>query len=81
MKRTTIVTEEALLLELKHLAKERHTTMAELIRTALRDFTQKHRIKRKSLSFVACGHSGKKDISSRAEDILKKDVKRGSGWR
>lgn len=71
MKRTSIVANESLLLELKHKAKREGRTVAELIREALNDYLRKGKEKR-TFSFVGAGRSGRKDISEKSEEILER---------
>lgn len=77
MKRTTIVADEALLLELKYRAKREGKTVSELIRKALDDYLRRSE-RRKTLSFVAAGRSGRNDISEKSEEILEQGFERGS---
>lgn len=77
MKRTTIVADEALLLELKYRAKREGKTVSELIRKVLDDYLRRSE-RRKTLSFVAAGRSGRNDISEKSEEILEQGFERGS---
>ncbi len=72
MKRTTIVADESILLELKHRALREGRPVSDLIREALNNYlrTNKTINKKRALSFVGTGKSGRKDISERSEEIL-----------
>lgn len=70
MKRTTIVTDETLLLEAQHLAKKQKKSTSQLIREALEEYLEKHKPKRERLKFIGAGKSGRKDISLKTEEIL-----------
>lgn len=76
MKRTTIVADESLLLELKHQAKREGKTVSELIREALEEYRRRSKGK-KTLSFVGAGRSGRKDISEKSEKILEEAFEKG----
>lgn len=75
MKRTTILVDESLLLELKHKAKSEKRSMSELIREALSEYLKEER-KRQRLSFVGIGGSGRKGISESDEKILKEAIRK-----
>ncbi len=77
MKRTTILAEEDLLLELKHRAKREGRTVSELIREILSDYLRRDE-KKRILSFVGVGKSGRNDISEKSEEILEQVFERGS---
>jgi|DewCreStandDraft_5_1066085.scaffolds.fasta_scaffold87306_2 predicted transcriptional regulator len=73
MKRTTIVVSEKLLIEAQHLAKTLNKTTSELIREALQEYIQNHKLKkRRQLSFIGVGRSGRGDIAERSEELLGK---------
>lgn len=76
MKRTTIVADESLLLELKHRAKGEGRTVSELIRDALKSYLRRGK-RRKKLSFAGVGRSGQGNISEKSEEILEKAFKKG----
>ena len=75
MKRTTILADESVLLELKHLAKQEDRPVSELVREALANYCAQPRPQRK-LGFVGAGRSGRKDVSGRDEEILHKGLGR-----
>lgn len=75
MKRTTIMVDEQLLLELKHWAEKEDVPTSELIREALQDYLKSKTSKQKrQLSCIGAGKSGKTDVSLRAEEILTHDL-------
>lgn len=80
MKRTTILADESLLLEIKQLGDEMGKGFSEIVREALEDYVRVHRKKRKPISFIGLGRSGHSDVSSRAEEILEEDVDSKVGW-
>ena len=70
MKRTTIFADETLLGDIKALANEERRSVAEVIREALVHHVQQKKRKRKSLSYVGVGASGKKNIAEEHEKFL-----------
>lgn len=70
MQRTTIFVDKDQLDELKAMAEERKTSMADLIREALDLLLQSSRPDGKRFSFIAVGRSHKKNISEKHEDLL-----------
>ena len=80
MKRTTILADEGLLLELKLQARREERSVSDLVRNALQEYLRTHRTSAKRLSFYAMGASGETDVAERAEEILAREIKRESGW-
>jgi len=80
MKRTTILADDELLLEVKKLAEEANKTTTAVIHEALAEYVARHRPRRKSISFIGLGHSGHTDTSERAEDILAAEIDPATGW-
>ncbi len=81
MKRTTIVAEEGLLLEVKQVAYEQGRSVSDVVQEALAEYVKsRRRAKRGKISFIGAGLSGQSDISEKAEDILESDIKRNGGW-
>lgn len=72
MKRTTIFADEETLAALRTIARERGLSLAEAMRQALAAFVAKHRPRRKPLSIIGIGRSGRKDAAERAEQLLRK---------
>lgn len=70
MQRTTIFVGKDQLDELKAMAEERKTSMADLVREALDLLLHNERTDGKRFSFVAVGKSRKKNISEKHEDLL-----------
>jgi len=58
MKRTTVFIDDDLLLEARHLAKQRETTFTEIVQEALRTYVQANRPTRR-ISFIGIGRSGR----------------------
>ncbi len=80
MKRTTILLDESLLLDIQQLAEEENTTASRVIREALAEYVAVRRKPRPRLSFQAIGDSGQGDVSERAEEILAEDARPPEGW-
>ncbi|MCL5962312.1 MAG: ribbon-helix-helix protein, CopG family [Chloroflexi bacterium] len=80
MKRTTIVADEGLLLEIRQLAEDQNHSVSDVIQEALREYLKNRRAKRGKISFIAVGNSGRSDVSERAEEILQADANREKGW-
>lgn len=72
MKRTTVFADEDLLRRLREIARREQTTLSEIIRTALERYASRRRPRRSSLSLVAIGRSGRKDVAEHAEELLEK---------
>jgi len=80
MKRTTVLADEGLLLELKLQARREERSVSDLVRDALQEYLRTHRTSVKRLSFRNGGTSGETDVAERAEEILAREIKRESGW-
>ncbi len=80
MKRTTILADESLILEVKQYGEETGKSTTEIVQDALREYLKARRHQRKPLSFVGIGRSGREDISARAEEILEASVDKEKGW-
>jgi predicted transcriptional regulator len=68
MHKTTLYLDDDLYARLQREADERGTTQALVVREALAAYVVRRRRKSKS---VGMGHSGKGDLSERAEELLK----------
>lgn len=79
MARTTILLDDNLLLEVKHLARTNRTTTTEVIRSALKAYLGRRRRTRK-LSFTGVGKSGRRSISKSAEELLRRKINSREGW-
>ncbi len=79
MKRTTILADEGLLIEAKHLADQQGQTFTALVQEALREYIQTHRPQRR-LSFAGIGWSGDPDLARRDEEILAAEIDPVEGW-
>ena len=70
MKRTTVKVPDDLDARLRHEAERRGTTVSEITREALDSYLGRGRRK---LSLVAIGRSGRRDVSVRIEQILRRE--------
>jgi metal-responsive CopG/Arc/MetJ family transcriptional regulator len=70
MKRTTIFADEELINDIKDISREENRSVAEVIREAMKKYIMQKRRKRKKLSFVGIGSSGRMDIADRHEEML-----------
>ena len=71
MKRTTIFADDALIKEFKDLSKEENRSVAEMVREAMEQYVrQRHQKKKKELSFIGIGASGRRDVSEKPEELL-----------
>jgi hypothetical protein len=71
MKRTTVFAEDEVLDALAAMARQRGISLAEITREALSAYVSRKRGKKKPLSFVGIGRSGRSDVAERAEELLK----------
>ena len=74
MKRTTIFADDHLINEIKEISKEENRSMADIIRDAMKSYIKQKRHKKKKLSFVGVGSSGRRDIAEKHEGLLWKRV-------
>jgi len=74
VKRTTIFTEEYLYKEIKDISNEENRSVAEVIREAMEIYINQKRQKKKKLSFIGIGNSGRKDIAENHEELLWKKL-------
>lgn len=70
MKRTTIFADDALIKEFKDLSKEENRSVAEMVREAMEQYVRQRRQKKKKLSFIGIGSSGKRDVAEKHEELL-----------
>jgi metal-responsive CopG/Arc/MetJ family transcriptional regulator len=70
MKRTTIFADDALLKEFKDLSKEENRSVAEMVREAMEQYVRQRHQKKKKLSFIGIGESGKRDVAEKHEELL-----------
>ena len=71
MRRTTVFADDEVLDALLAMARRRGVTLAQITREALAAYVSRHRGKRRRLSLVGIGRSGRSDVAERAEDLLK----------
>ncbi len=70
MKRTTIFADDTLISEIKDLAREENRSVAEMVREAMVQYVRQKRQKRRKLSFIGVGSSGRSDVAKRHEELL-----------
>jgi predicted transcriptional regulator len=75
MKRTTVKIPDALDARLRHEAQRRGMTISEVSREALEAYLVGSADRRR-LGAAAAGHSGRRDISERIEEILAAEARR-----
>ena len=71
MRRTTIFADDEVLDALQAIARRRNTSLAAVTREALAAYVARTHGRRKSLTFVAIGRSGRRDVAERFEELLK----------
>jgi len=76
MKRTTVFVEDEVLDALQAVARRRGIPLAQVTREALAAYVARQRGKRKPLTFVAIGRSGRRDVAERFEELLKEGFAR-----
>ena len=69
MKRTTVKVPDELDARMRHEAERRGTTISDITRDALESYLGR----RRGLSFTAAGRSGRRDVSVRVEQILRRE--------
>lgn len=73
MLRTTVYIEDDIALAIRQLAETQKRSQADIIRDALRKYVkQTKRQGRPPLSGIGAYHSGRSDVSDKAEELLKK---------
>ena len=77
----TINTDDALWRKLDEIARQRNVTVAEVVKEALSAYVQPvSQAKSPRYSFIGIGQSGRGQTSVQAEDILKREADRRTGW-
>ena len=80
MRRTTIMADEELLLEAKHLADRENRTLSALIQDALREYIAGHR-PRRHISFIGIGESSGPSLTVEEQDqLLRAGLDPIEGW-
>ena len=75
MKRTTLFIDEGMERDLQALARRRAIPVAKLVRESLGQYlAAENRKQGLTLRFLGRGHSGRKDIAERHEDLLWRDL-------
>jgi predicted CopG family antitoxin len=72
VKRTTVFADDEVLRQLRRIAKQEHRTLSDVIRTALERYVSRKKSRRRRLSLVGIGKSGRNDVAERAEELLGK---------
>jgi hypothetical protein len=67
--KTTIYLDDAEYRRLKSIARARGRAPAALVRDAIREYTARH-AKGRKLRSLGAGHSGRRDLGERAEELL-----------
>lgn len=70
MRRTTIFADDALLNEMKELARQEQKSVAELVRAAMDLYIRTKRKPTKKLSIIGIGESSRSDIAETHEELL-----------
>lgn len=71
MKRTTFFADEQLMDELKEIAREERKTLASVVREATAQYVrEKRKRKKRKLSIVGIGSSGRADVAVKHEELL-----------
>lgn len=72
MKRTTVFADDDVMRHLREIAKRENLSVSEVTRKALHEYVRRRRPRRSRLSLIGIGHSGRKDVAERAEELLGK---------
>ena len=87
MKRTTVLADEALLLDAKYLAKQLGKSFTDVVREALAEYVVSHRPGRKRvLSVEGIGHGpgaepgDERDLAERLDDMLRTEIEPDGEW-
>lgn len=75
MKRTTFFADEQLMDELKEIAREERKTLASVVREATALYVSEKRKKKRKLSIIGIGSSGRSDVAEKHEELLWKKEK------
>jgi hypothetical protein len=78
MVKTTVYLDEKVVARLQELSRIRHRSQAELIRDALSGFVDQELLSRPQPIGVGQFRSGRSDIGSRAEELLRKAARQRS---
>jgi len=74
MKRTTIFVDEKLINEIRQISKDENKSVSEVLREAMENYIKQKRQKKKKISFIGIGSSGRSDIAERHEELLWKGI-------
>lgn len=70
MKRTTIFADDDLINGIREISKEENRSVAEIMREAMQNYIRQKRHKKKKISFIGSGSSGRKNVSELHEELL-----------
>ena len=74
MRRTTIFADDSLIDEIKEISKEEKRSVAEVVREAMQNYVAQKRTRKKKLSFIGIGDSGRRNVAEKHEGLLWKKV-------
>jgi predicted transcriptional regulator len=75
-----IQAEEDLAMALQQVAEQRATTVEAVTKEALKNYLRVQHTQQHAYSFIGIGHSGKGNLSTQAEEILRDAANRREGW-
>jgi hypothetical protein len=79
MKRTTVLADEALLLEARSIARREGKTLTRVVREALAEYVANHRPKKRDLSWAGVVDGGDPTIRERKREIILNYIKKRHG--
>jgi hypothetical protein len=79
VKRTTILADDQLLLDVKQLAARQGKTVTAIVQEALSAYLEANRPSR-PLSFIGIGHSGNPQLAEGADAALRAEIDAIEGW-
>ena len=80
MGRTTILADDELMLEIKHLAFQQGKTFTQVAQEAFREYLTAHRPAKRRISFAGIARSGQPDLAERVDEILMEEIDPITGW-
>lgn len=76
MRRTTIFADDSLIDAIKEISREEDRSVAEIVREAMQNYIKQKRYRKKKVSFIGIGDSGRRNIAEKHEEFLwKQDIK------
>jgi len=70
MKRTTIFADDDLIAEIKEISREEGRSAAAVMREAMLSYIDRKKNKKRKLSFVGVGDSGRRGVAEKHEELL-----------